>query len=295
MKPAAFEYVCPDTLEEALSYLDLWGDSAKILAGGQSLVPLLNMRLAQPQYIIDINRLPGLSGITRHPDTRTVEIGALVRHHQLISNPILLAHASLLSEAARYIGHIAIRSRGTIGGSIAHADPSGELPLAVTALRGHLKVRSRHSQRTIPIEDFFGGYYMTALEPNELIYAVEVLESPIRTGCAVKEFQRRHGDFALASAAAAITVDECGAVLQARVAVGGVAPNAVTCSKVEEALCGQTNNNHFSLAAELVAQHIDPPEDIQASADYRRHLAIALAAEAIDSAYERALWAKEEA
>lgn len=293
MKPAPFEYVCASTLEDALRYVKDWGDAAKILAGDQSLMPLLNMRLAHPTYVIDINRVSALTGVAWHPETQTLTLGALTRHHELMTHPLISAHAPLLSEAARHIGHLAIRSRGTIGGSIAHADPAAELPLVLTALRAVLQIRSVEGQRSMPIGDFFLGYYMTNLDPSELIVAVDVPGLGSNTGYAITEFARRHGDFALASASVVVTVDDAGMIATASSAVGGVAPSAVACPAVDAALRGARDPDDFVRAAEKVTEHIDPVDDVQASRGYRCHLAIELMEQAIHLAYARAMDAKE--
>lgn len=293
MKPAPFTYVRAATLDDALLKLQEWGEEAKVLAGGQSLMPLLNMRLAQPRYLIDVNGLPEMTGVDWCSETQTLTVGALTRHRELLQHPLIETHAPLLSEAAQYIGHLAIRSRGTLGGSIAHADPAAELPLVLTALDSTLIVRSFEGEHSIPIGDFFLGYYMTILEPNELITAVKIPGLASNTGYAISEFARRHGDFALASAAAVVTVDERGTITKAQCAAGGVAPNAITCPAVNDSLQGARTLRDFSQAAQQLENFIDPPDDVQASGDYRRCLAVELMTQAIGQAYARAVGTKE--
>ncbi|MCL4351603.1 MAG: xanthine dehydrogenase family protein subunit M [Firmicutes bacterium] len=293
MKPASFTYVRAVTLDEVLRKLQQWGEEAKVLAGGQSLMPLLNMRLAQPRYIIDVNGLPEMTGVDWSPETQTLTVGALTRHRELLQHPLIEAHAPLLSEAARYVGHLAIRSRGTLGGSVAHADPAAELPLVLTALGGTLIIQSVEGEHSLPIGDFFLGYYMTTLRPDELITAVKIPGLASNSGYAIAEFSRRQGDFALASAAAVVTVDERGTITTAQCAAGGVAPNAITCPTVNESLRGARNPEDFSQAAHQLENFIDPPDDVQASGDYRRHLAVEMMTQAIGLAYARAIGTKE--
>jgi CO/xanthine dehydrogenase FAD-binding subunit len=293
MKPASFTYVRAVTLDEVLRKLQQWGEEAKVLAGGQSLMPLVNMRLAQPRYIIDVNGLPEMTGVDWSPETQTLTVGALTRHRELLQHPLIEAHAPLLSEAARYVGHLAIRSRGTLGGSVAHADPAAELPLVLTALGGTLIIQSVEGEHSLPIGDFFLGYYMTTLRPDELITAVKIPGLASNSGYAIAEFSRRQGDFALASAAAVVTVDERGTITTAQCAAGGAAPNAITCPTVNESLRGARNPEDFSQAAHQLENFIDPPDDVQASGDYRRHLAVEMMTQAIGLAYARAIGTKE--
>lgn len=293
MKPAPFTYLRAATVDDVLQKLQEWGEEAKVLAGGQSLMPLLNMRLAQPRYIIDVNGLPEMAGMNWCPETQTLTVGALTRHRELLQHPLIETHAPLLGEAAHFIGHLAIRSRGTLGGSIAHADPAAELPLVVTALGGTVVVRSLAGERSIPIEEFFLGYYMTILKPDELITAVKIPGLANNTGYAITEFARRHGDFALASAAAVVTVDERGTIITARCAVGGVAPQAIRCPAVEHSLSGARSPGDFAQAARQLENIIDPADDVQASGEYRRYLAVELMSQAIGVAYARAMATRE--
>jgi CO/xanthine dehydrogenase FAD-binding subunit len=197
VKPAAFEYEAPTSVDEALDLLAEHGDDAKVLAGGQSLVPLLNFRLARPARLVDINRIGALADLTR-ADGR-LRIGALTRTATLERSPLVAEHWPILREAVRYAGHPQIRSRGTVGGSVAHADPAAELPTVLTALDARFHVRSKRGERTLGADELFVGFLTTALAPDEIVVSVEV--PPVPRGSAFVEYARVHGDFALAGAA----------------------------------------------------------------------------------------------
>ncbi len=293
MKPAPFEYIRPGTIPEALQYLHQWGDQVKILAGGQSLIPLLNMRLAEPSRVMDINGLEELSGVRYDPHTHTVRIGALTRHQQLIRDPIILEHLPMLVEAAKLIGHLAIRTRGTLAGSLVHADPSAELPLMMAMLRGVFECQSLEQRREVAADDFFLGFYMTDLQPEELVVSVTVPVPSRSSGYAIREFSRRHGDFAIAAASAVISTDTQGRIVQAMVGVGGLSSRGMACPEVEEALVGVKDPQGIREAAERL-DNIEPTDDVQASAEFRRHVGIELLVESIETAYSNAKQATKE-
>ncbi len=205
MKPAPFDYHRPASLREAFDLLDRYGDDGRILAGGQSLVPALNMRLATPRAVIDINRLPGLDAIRVAPEG--LVLGALARHETVERSPLVREHAPLLALAMPHVGHEAIRTRGTVGGSLALADPAAELPACVVALDAIVRVEGRRGRREIAAGDFFRGVYTTALEPGELVTEVVIPRAPGAWRCGFQELARRHGDFALAGLAARVRVD----------------------------------------------------------------------------------------
>jgi carbon-monoxide dehydrogenase medium subunit len=288
MKPAAFDYYAPDALDEALALLDRLGGNAKLLAGGQSLVPLLNMRLARPQAIVDLNRVPGLAEVRR--DGGDLVLGAMVRHLQLERDPLVRAQVPLLSEVAGHIAHVQIRTRGTLGGSLANAAPAAELPAALTALEAKLVVRSaRAGARTLPLAEFFTGPLQTALDANEVLVEVRVPIPAPGTGWAFAEFARRRGDFALAGAAALVRLDGRGRVASARLALCGVGDVPLRLDEVARSLVG-SNGEAPTLARVAVAVRAAVPGrgDLQLSAESRREIAGEIAQRALAQAIARA-------
>lgn len=286
MKPAPFRYERPRTVAEAAALLASEAN-AKVLAGGQSLVPLLNMRLASPDLLVDVNDIDAMKGV-RKEDGHLV-IGALTRHRELETDPLLKEEAPLLPEAARLIGHEAIRTRGTIGGSVVHADPAAEWPLVLHALEAELTLVSTTGRREVPIDAFFFGYMLTAIEVDELLYEIRIPGRGKREGSAITEFTRRDGDFAVVAAAARIRLDEGGRVAHARLSLGGVGPGPVRAVAVEEALRGAGDEGAVAAAAAFAGEDIEPEDDVHASGTFRRHLARVLAEDALRSAYGRAL------
>lgn len=285
MKPAPFAYLRAESLEHALAVLKEHGPDAKVLAGGQSLIPLLNFRLARPKIVLDINRLTELATMERQD--RALVLGALTRHRTLETSPTIRQELPLLAEAARYIGHTAIRTRGTIGGSLAHADPAAELGMACLALNAELELQSQNGSRRIPLDEFFLGYYVTSLAPEELLTRVIFPPPPPSAGWAVEEFALRHGDFALAAVAVQVVVDPEGRIGEARLALAGVAPSPIRARSVEAALLGREARDLPEIAA-LVTEDIQPEDDIHASASYRRELARILTRRALLQAYRKA-------
>src|SRR5437016_3646898 len=276
-----FEYAAPETLAEALALLREHGAEAKVLAGGQSLVPLLNYRLARPRLVVDINGLP-LAGV--RVDNGSLQLGALTRHHELEELPEIARSAPLLPEVARLIGNVRVRSLGTVGGSLAHADPAAELPMAVVALDARLTLASASGSRTVPARDFFTGYLSTALAPDELLTAIQVPVT-LGMGWAVEEFARRAGDFAVVAVAAGVSLDRRGRVDDARLALGGVADRPVRATAAEDVLRGQEPSaERLARAAEVVRERLDPQSDAFASGAYRRLLAGVLTRRALTRA-----------
>jgi aerobic carbon-monoxide dehydrogenase medium subunit len=282
MKPAAFGYHRAGSVDEAVSLLGELGDEAKLIAGGQSLVAMMNFRLARPAALVDISRLTELRYV--RADNGGLRIGALALHRDLerLSDPSLLAGFEVLPHAARYIGHYAIRAAGTFGGSIAHADPAAEWCMAALLFDGEVVARSVRGERVIPLHDFFAGFLETRLDPDEMITEVRL---PLqRPGAAVKEFARRHGDFALVATMAAVRHNK-GRCVDARLVFGGVAGTVMRATSAEAILIGSDlGHEAIAAAADASAQAADPPADIHASAEYRRHLMRVLAARAIEEA-----------
>lgn len=275
MKPPPFTYLRPATLPEALRFLAAHPDEAKPLAGGQSLMPMLNMRLARPDYLVDIGRLPELAGLAPGAGGG-LELGALVLHRDLATAALVRERAPLLAECAPLIGHPAIRNRGTLGGSIAHADPAAELPAALVALDATVRVAGAEGTREIAASAFFLDVFTTALQPGELVVGVHVPAAPAHTGWAVVELARRLGDYALAGAAVRLTLDAAGRCAEARIVLLGVSGAPYRARAAEDHLRGQAVTESPSLAAEAArraAATLDPPGDLHASGAYRAHIA----------------------
>jgi CO/xanthine dehydrogenase FAD-binding subunit len=287
VKPAAFDYLAPASLAEALALLADLGEGARPLAGGQSLVPLMNFRLVRPRHLVDLNGLGELAGI-REDDGHLV-IGAMTRQRAVERSPLVRERCPLLADAMPQIGHVQIRNRGTLGGSLAHADPAGELPAVVAALDAELVLRSRRGERRLRAEQFFVGYLATAAEPDELLVVARGPVAPPRTGTAFLEVSRRHGDFALVGVAASLTVDDAGVCTACVVAVTGVGPTPVVAREAAGPLVGVAPAPAaFDDVARRVASGLRPDSDLHASADYRQHLARVLTGRALARAAGRA-------
>jgi carbon-monoxide dehydrogenase medium subunit len=272
VKPALFDYLTPTSIPETLDLLREYGDEAKVLAGGQSLVPMLNFRLARPAQLVDINHVNGLDEI--RVEDGTLRIGAMTRHRALETHPSAAEGAwDLLHEAVSHVGHVHIRTRGTVGGSLAHADPSAELPAAVSALGATLVVQSADGTREVAPEEFFEGFLTTTMEADELLTEIRVPAWPAGTRSSFLEVCRRRGDFAQVAVAAVVTMTD-GLVTQAGIALAGAAANTIQAHSVIEGLLGREPD--ASTIAELAgnfAADLDPPPDTHGPAAYRRNLA----------------------
>lgn len=289
MKPAAFKYHAPDSLEETLALLASHGSEAKILAGGQSLIPAMNFRIAQPGILIDVNRIAALSFIETE-GSGGLRLGAMTRQRQVETHPAVKRNAPLLCETMPHIAHVQIRNRGTLGGSLAHADPAAELPAVMLALEAEFCLRNHQQRRWVSAKDFFVGMFATALAPDEMLVEIKIKPLPAGSGWAFEEMARRHGDYALAGVAAVITLDEGGACRHARIALLSVGDAPVLATQAAQALLGQNANAQIISEAAQIAAHkdIDPGSDIHASADFRRHLAKVLTERALTRAFARA-------
>lgn len=288
MKPSPFRYLKPTSLEETLGYLDEYVGECAPLAGGQSLVPLLNFRLVRPDVLVDLEGLDELRGI--EVDDRGATIGAMTRQREIEFSEELRAAVPLLVEATPLIGHFQIRSRGTIGGSIAHADPAAEYPTVLVALEGAVVLTSRSGSREVPAEAFFRGPFVTAREPGELITAVRFPARPSgRSGVAFLEVTRGHRGRAIAGAAAAVSIGADGTVDDARLALAGVGPHPVLVAAATRLRGRQLAQDVFEELATEVRHTVHPGGDIHGSAEFRRHLAGTLAARAVRRAANRAL------
>jgi carbon-monoxide dehydrogenase medium subunit len=270
MKPPKFDYHAPTTVEQALELLGRYGGDAKVLAGGQSLMPLLNFRLSRPAALVDLNRIPSLAYV-REQDGQ-VRFGAMTRQRTIEFSPVVRERVPLLGEATRWVGHLPIRTRGTIGGSIAHADPAAEYPAVLTALDGEVVARGPKGERVVKAKDLFQTYLMTSLTPDEILVEVRMPAMPAGAGYALEEFARRHGDFAIVGIAAVVVKDGARCAL-ARLATAGAGPVPVRLRAAEEILerDGLTDAA-IEAASRRASELVSPDSDIHASADYRRHL-----------------------
>jgi CO/xanthine dehydrogenase FAD-binding subunit len=287
MKPPRFQYAAPRLLDEALTLLDQYGEDVKVLAGGQSLVPLLNMRLAGPTYIVDINHISELQYI--EPEDGYLAIGATVRQRQVERSALVQEQLPLLVEAVQHIGHMQIRNRGTVVGSVAHADPAAELPALLTCLNGEVLVQSANSERVIKAEEFFTGYLSTALEAGEMLTEVRFPWIPPQAGWAFMEFARRSGDYALVGAAAVLTPaldDRC---MVAQIAYLGIAGAPVRARAVEDVLVGTTLDDATLDSAAEIARTVvsEGMSDVHATTEYRRVLTAELTRRVLKAAWER--------
>jgi carbon-monoxide dehydrogenase medium subunit len=289
MKPPRFDYHAPADVDEAIALLGHYGGDAKLLAGGQSLVPLLNFRLTRPAALIDLNRIASLAYV-READGH-VALGAMTRQRALEVSPVVATRAPLLREATRWVGHLPIRSRGTIGGSIAHADPSAEYPAVLIALDGEVIVRGPRRQRVIRAADLFQTYLTTTLAPDEVLVEVRLPALEGGSGWAFEEFARRHGDFAIVGVAAVLVGEGTGSEVrcrQARLATAGVAPVPVRLREAEAILEREgIGDASIAAASAAAATAVSPDSDVHASADYRRHLTGVLTTRALRRARER--------
>jgi CO/xanthine dehydrogenase FAD-binding subunit len=286
MKPAPFDYIAATSVDMAAAALADGGDDAKIIAGGQSLVPLLNFRLLRPSILIDINRIESLAFIS---ETATgIRVGALTRHYQLETSPVIARHLPVLSCAMTHVAHLAIRNRGTIGGSLAHGDPAAELPMMALLLDAELHIGSVAAARITAARDFFLDALTVDLNAGEIVTEIALPKLPPQTGWGFAEVSRRRGDFALAAAAATLAV-AAGAIVEARIALSGIGRTAVRAATAESLLVGHALEPPLvSQAIEAVRAAIEPDTDLYASADYRRHLAGVLTGRALAAAWRRA-------
>jgi len=289
VKPAPFDYIAPDTLDAALSEIRQHGYDAKLLAGGQSLIPLLNFRLANPGVLVDLNRLSDLDFIRPSP-AGGLQIGAMTRQSRLETEPLVAKMAPLLHEAIPFIAHPQIRSRGTIGGTLAHADPAAELPTVALALQARLRLASDAGDRWVGAEDFFVGLLTTALQPEEILVEIEIPPPPPRCGWSFVEISRRHGDYALAGLAAQIVLDDQGLCTEARLVYLSAGDGPLAAAGAVEQLIGKAPDDQSfqEVARQVAAKEVEPTGDIHASADFKRHLCRVLTHRALTTAYGRA-------
>ncbi len=287
MKPAPFTYAAPTSVDEVIALLDTHGEAAKLLAGGQSLTPMMNLRLATPAYIIDLNRLEGLDYMEERDGFLT--IGAMTRQRRLERSEMVRQHYPLLAEAAPAIGHPATRNRGTVGGSIAHADPAAELPALLLTHGGSVVVHSANGERDVPAEDFFVTYFTTVLEPGELLTEVRLRRWPAGTGWCFLEESRRYGDYAVVGVAALMRLDAEGRCAEVAVTLFGVGDAPYPVTQATALLVGQTpSEERVAAVGQAAAESVEPEDDVHASVAFRRHLSAVLTRRALRTAAERA-------
>lgn len=291
-----FEYVAAASYDEAVRLLDDEGDEAKVLAGGQSLMPMLNLRLVRPELLIDVN-----AADDRQPSVAdgTLRLSALTRHRVLLEHDLVRRHCPLLAEAVRHVGNVRVRNRGTVGGSLAHADPTSEIGSCVLATGAHVVVRGPHGDRTVRASELFDGYWTTTLAASEIITDVLIPVSRPRQGWSFQEMVRRTSDFAIVAVAAMVELDERADTIAAvRVALAGVADRVtlvgedlltgLTALTGLTGLVGNTADEAFADAAALISENLEPSDDVHASGDYRRRLVRVLTVRALREAYVRA-------
>lgn len=282
MKPPRFDYHAPRALTEAIDLIARHGGAARVLAGGQSLVPMLNFRLAQPEALVDLRHVPGLAHI--EADAGTIRIGAMTRQRQAEHSPVIAQHLPLMAAALQWVGHAPTRSRGTIGGSIAHADPSAELPMVLRALDGEVVASGPSGARVIPADALFQSMFTTALAPDEILTEVRLPAMPAGCACAIEEFARRPGDFAIV-AVAVVLEPRAGGSFGARIAVAGASEAVFRALAAEQLLATQgAGAEGIAAAAALASEACTPMSDPRVSADYRRHLIRVLTRRALERA-----------
>ncbi len=288
MKPAPFEYHAPASLEQALDLMGQYAGEAKILAGGQSLVPAMNFRVVQPSLLIDLNRVAELSFIRE--EGNVIRVGAMARERQLEFDRLIQKRTPLLHEAVPFIAHPQIRNRGTIGGSIVHADPAAELPMLMVALSARLKAKNKAGERWLDAKAFFAGMFTTALEPDEILVEIEIPFMPPRTGWSFMEVAPRSGDYAMMGVAAWVTLAENGKCKSARLVYLNAGDGPVDAVEAANSLVGETlNHKLIESAAALASQkEINPFGNMHASIDFQRHLAKALTKKTLNQALQRA-------
>ena len=287
MYPAAFDYHTPGTVQEAISLLGRLKDDAKLLAGGHSLIPMMKLRLAQPKHLVDLRKVPGLSGIKE--DGGMLSIGAMTTHWQVESSALLRSKCPVLSEAAATIGDPQVRNLGTIGGSLAHADPAADMPAAMIALGAEFVVEGRKGKRKVKVDDWFKGLMATALKDDEILVQIRVPLLPAGSGAAYMKFPHPASRFAVVGVAAAVTLDKQGTATKVGVGVTGAGTKAVRAKTVEAGCNGKKlDAATIEAAAQKGAEGVDVQADLQGSVEYKSHLCRVFAKRALNEAVKRA-------
>jgi carbon-monoxide dehydrogenase medium subunit len=287
LQPRAFEYVRASTVSQAVDLLRKNGERAKVLAGGQSLIPLLKLRLASPEILVDIGRIPGLSSIQE--DGAGLKIGALARHRDLEHATAIRERYPLLGDVPKVLGDPEVRNLGTIGGSLAHADPAGDWGTALLAFDAKLVASGPKGKRTIPVDEFFEDTFSTALQPAEILTEIRIPKPAARSGGAFKKLKRKTGDFAIVSAAAQLELDASGAIAKVRIGLGAVGATPVRAKRAEAALLGKKPGDAaFDEAGRLAAQESNPSSDLHGSEAYKKAMVQVFTKRALQTAAERA-------
>jgi len=288
VKPAAFQYHAPTTVGGAVDLMAEFGDGAKVLAGGQSLIPMLALRLTAFDHLVDIGRIPAMRGVERGDGT--IRIGAGTTEAEVGSSPAVGSSVPLLARATPLIGHFQIRNRGTLGGSIAHADPAAEYPAVAAALDAHMETESPRGSRSIPAGDFFRGLWTTSMEPDEVLVGVSFPIWPGRTGFGIEEISRRHGDFAIAGAAVAVEVDGDDRIRRCAISLIGLGPTPLRAAPAEQYLVGRRMAEVEAQEAggAAVADLESVPADLHGTADYRKRVGAVMVARALAAAIREA-------
>jgi aerobic carbon-monoxide dehydrogenase medium subunit len=285
--PRSFEYASPTSVEDAVALIGEYGEKAKFLAGGQSLIPIMKLRLASPQVVVDLNRVRDLSGIREEGDA--VVIGSMTRHREVEHSRLLRDPFPLLSEAAALLADPLVRNRGTVGGSLAHADPASDWGTTLLALGAELTVRGPKGNHTIPIDAFFKDSFTTALAPNELLTQIRLAKPGAHSGSAYTKLKRKTGDFATVAVAAVLTLDAGSVARHVRIAPGGVGPTPLRASRAERALEGKpADSGALAQAAHAASEDARPTEDLRGSIEYKRAMVEVYAHRALVRAVERA-------
>ncbi|MDO5703932.1 MAG: xanthine dehydrogenase family protein subunit M [Paracoccus sp. (in: a-proteobacteria)] len=288
MKPARFDYVRAESVEHALAVLAERGGEAKIIAGGQSLMPMINFRLVKPAVLVDINHIPGLEMIEEQGDR--LRMGALVRHRMTASDPAISRGLPILHEVMHHVAHMTVRNRGTFCGSVCHADPAAEMPMIAQMFDGRVEIVSASGSRVLPASEFLVGSLVTSLEPEEMVTGISIGTSSPDAGWGFEEFSRRHGDFALAAVAVTFRVDDGEAIRDARIGMTGVGETALRMRDLETLVDGRRLDETLEVeVAAWLSDNLSPNADIHASADYRRNLSGVLAVRALRKAHARTL------
>jgi carbon-monoxide dehydrogenase medium subunit len=288
MIPAAFEYLRPNTIPEAIGLLEQYGDDAKILSGGQSLIPMMKFRLARPAYLIDINRIPGLSYIRE--DGGYLRIGGLTRESDLDDSPLIKAKYPILADTSRVIADPQIRNLATVAGNLAHGDPANDHPATMLALRAEIVASGRKGERVIPVDGFFVTLFTTQLDHDEIVTEIRIPAPPPRSGGAYFKLERKVGDFATAAVAAQLTVDDKGVCQRSGIGLTNVGATPLKASKAEEFLRGKKlDQANIAQAAQLAGDEAEPSSDLRGPEEYKRGLVKELTRRALTRAYERAI------
>lgn len=287
MIPPVFDYHAPQSLEEALSLLREYGDDAKILSGGHSLIPMMKLRLAQPEHVVDINALKELAYIRE--EDGMIKIGGLTREAELEASPLIASKAPIIHETCSFIADPQVRNMGTIGGNLAHGDPGNDHPATMLALRATVIATGPNGPRSIAIDDFFEDFYMTALEPEEILTEIQVPIPPAGSGSAYKKLERKVGDYAVAGVAAQLTLDAGGACTYAGIGLTNVSAVPMRVGRAEEAMAGQQMTDALiDRVARMAAEDCDPAADLRGSEEYKRAMVFELTRRALKLAVERA-------